>query len=73
MAFVFVAAVSIPVVITAVTVATAGPLWQGRYGLPFHIGVILLAGCRPRPEAATPPVGGPVDGCRVGSAWCWAR
>ncbi len=27
-------AVTIPVVITAVTVASAGPLWQGRYGLP---------------------------------------
>ena len=44
MTVVFVAAVTIPVVITAVTVASAGPLWQGRYGLPFHIGVILLAG-----------------------------
>jgi hypothetical protein len=41
---VLVVAVLVPVAVTASTIATAGPLWQGRYGLPFHIGVLLLAG-----------------------------
>ncbi|QWZ06375.1 hypothetical protein KRR39_12215 [Nocardioides panacis] len=37
-------AVLVPVAVTEATVGTGGPLWQGRYGLPFHIGVVLLAG-----------------------------
>ena len=37
-------AVLVPATVTASTISTGGPLWQGRYGLPFHIGVILLAG-----------------------------
>lgn len=37
-------AVAVPAVFTYTTIASASPLWQGRYGLPFHLGVTLLAG-----------------------------
>jgi hypothetical protein len=37
-------AVALPAVFTYRTIGYAGPIWQGRYGLPFHMGVALLAG-----------------------------
>ena len=40
----FAAAVGVPVVLSLCTVSSAGAIWQGRYGLPFHVGVALLAG-----------------------------
>jgi hypothetical protein len=36
--------VGIPAAFTHATISTASPLWQGRYGIPFHMGVTLLAG-----------------------------
>ena len=41
---VLVAAVVGPAVFTAHTIRYAGPIWQGRYGMPFHLGVTLLSG-----------------------------
>jgi hypothetical protein len=32
-----------PVVLTVLTIEATGPIWQGRYGLPYHLGVSLLA------------------------------
>lgn len=37
-------AVALPALFTYRTIAYSGPIWQGRYGLPFHMGVTLLAG-----------------------------
>ena len=34
----------VPFFVTFQTIVHSSPLWQGRYGLPFHIGVVLLAG-----------------------------
>lgn len=36
-------AVALPVALTTATYAQAGPIWQGRYGLPFAVGIPLLA------------------------------
>lgn len=44
MFFVAVAGLSLPVVITAMTIGDYGIAWQGRYGLPFTVGLFLLAG-----------------------------
>lgn len=41
---VLVAAVAGPCVFTVLTIRYSGPLWQGRYGFPFHAGVTLLCG-----------------------------
>jgi hypothetical protein len=37
-------ALAIPVALTLVTYASAGVIWQGRYGWPVSMGVLLLAG-----------------------------
>ncbi len=37
-------ALAVPVALTVPTIRTAGPIWQGRYGLPYHLGLTLLAG-----------------------------
>jgi len=37
-------AVALPTLFTYLTIDYSGPIWQGRYGLPFHMGVTLLAG-----------------------------
>jgi hypothetical protein len=51
-------AVLVPIGVTASTISVGGPLWQGRYGLPFHMGVVLLAGLalelRPHRHRLTP-------------------
>jgi hypothetical protein len=51
-------AVLVPVAVSASTISVGGPLWQGRYGLPFHMGVVLLAGLalelRPHRHRLTP-------------------
>jgi hypothetical protein len=39
-----VVSVAVPAAFTYATISTASPLWQGRYGIPFHMGVMLLAG-----------------------------
>ena len=39
-----VVAVGGPVTFSILTIGLSGPLWQGRYGLPFHMGLFLLAG-----------------------------
>ena len=44
MLLVLIAAVGIPVLVTVPTIREAGAIWQGRYGLPFHLGLTLLAG-----------------------------
>jgi hypothetical protein len=36
--------VALPVCITAVTVDANGAIWQGRYFLPFVVGILILAG-----------------------------
>lgn len=36
--------VLLPVALTALTMDTQGVIWQGRYGLPFAVGVPLVAG-----------------------------
>lgn len=38
-----VAALAVPLVLTAVTHAGRGTMWQGRYGLPFTVGLVVLA------------------------------
>ena len=37
-------ALTVPFAISVVTIGALGGVWQGRYGLPFHIGVALLTG-----------------------------
>lgn len=34
---------TVPLLLTALTYGQAGPIWQGRYGLPFMVGLPLLA------------------------------
>lgn len=34
----------LPIVITVLTRDTQGIIWQGRYGLPYGVGIVLLAG-----------------------------
>ncbi len=41
---VLVVAVAVPLALTIPTIRTAGAIWQGRYGLPYHLGLTLLAG-----------------------------
>jgi hypothetical protein len=36
--------IAIPTAITLVTYSQLGPVWQGRYGMPYMLGVALLAG-----------------------------
>jgi len=33
---------AVPLAITLATVSTSGPVWQGRYTLPFSVGLLLL-------------------------------
>jgi hypothetical protein len=35
--------VVVPFVLTVTTIRATGPIWQGRYGIPFHLGLMLLA------------------------------
>lgn len=35
---------AVPVALTLATITTTGPIWQGRYGAPYHVGLVLLAG-----------------------------
>ncbi len=37
-------ALAVPIVATLLTIETAGPVWQGRYGLPYAFGLVLVAG-----------------------------
>jgi hypothetical protein len=38
-----VASVVVPFALTVTTIRVSGPIWQGRYGIPFHLGLMLLA------------------------------
>lgn len=38
------ASLLVPYAFSVATIATAGTIWQGRYTLPFSVGVVLLAG-----------------------------
>lgn len=40
----FLVAILVPFTVTLVTFAGSGPFWQGRYGLPFVFGFLLLSG-----------------------------
>ena len=40
----FLVALAVPMLLSVLTIRTAGAIWQGRYGMPFHVGVALLAG-----------------------------
>jgi hypothetical protein len=40
----FVVSVAVPVVFTLTTVTVTGAIWQGRYELPYVVGLVLLAG-----------------------------
>lgn len=40
---VVVASLAIPLALTAATYAGRGAMWQGRYGLPFSLGIVLVA------------------------------
>lgn len=33
----------VPVFLTALTFRAVGPIWQGRYGAPYHVGLTMLA------------------------------
>jgi hypothetical protein len=37
-------ALAVPLVATVLTIEAAGPVWQGRYGLPYAFGLALVAG-----------------------------
>lgn len=37
-------AILVPFVLTLLTYESAGAIWQGRYGLPYSVGLVLLAG-----------------------------
>lgn len=37
-------ALLVPFVLTMTTVSSTGVIWQGRYGAPYHLGLVLLAG-----------------------------
>ncbi len=39
-----VVALAVPLVATVLTITAAGPVWQGRYGLPYAFGLALVAG-----------------------------
>jgi hypothetical protein len=48
-------ALTVPLVSTVLTIVVSGPVWQGRYGLPYAFGIALVAaaaldrgGTRPR-------------------------
>ena len=34
----------VPFVLTVPTIREAGPVWQGRYSIPLHVGALLVAG-----------------------------
>ncbi|MCZ4499611.1 MAG: hypothetical protein JWQ74_2164 [Marmoricola sp.] len=60
---------AVPAALTAISFHTIGAAWQGRYGVPFSIGVLVILGCaldqRPagrltRPFAVAVAVGMPV-------------
>jgi hypothetical protein len=38
-----VVSVFVPFFLTVTTIRVSGPIWQGRYGIPFHLGLMLLA------------------------------
>jgi hypothetical protein len=38
-----VVALAVPLVLTVLTIAVSGPVWQGRYGLPYAFGLALVA------------------------------
>jgi hypothetical protein len=38
------ATLAIPAAFTAATYASQGPIWQGRYGYPYSMGILLLCG-----------------------------
>ncbi|MEP7090778.1 MAG: DUF2142 domain-containing protein [Nocardioidaceae bacterium] len=62
MLLIVVLAVAVPVAVTIPTIRTAGAIWQGRYGLPYFLGLSLLAGLaldqgRPRDRRVVPVVG----------------
>ena len=44
MAITVLLALAVPVALTVPTIRITGPIWQGRYGLPYHLGLTLLAG-----------------------------
>ena len=47
----------LPAVITALTIAAQGNIWQGRYGLPYGVGFVLVAAwvvARRRPDRPPP-------------------
>jgi hypothetical protein len=55
LAAILVVVIVLPIALTAITYSGRGSMWQGRYGLPFSIGAILVAaavlddrGWRPR-------------------------
>ncbi len=37
-------ALGVPFLFTLTSITFSGPLWQGRYGAPYHLGLFLLAG-----------------------------
>jgi hypothetical protein len=43
-AFVVFASYAVPVTLTAISFSSTGLNWQGRYGMPFTVAVILLLG-----------------------------
>jgi hypothetical protein len=57
--------VAIPLAFTLATVQNVGDIWQGRYGLPYGVGVLLIAGVvlgRRHTELLAPKVVAPVIG-----------
>ena len=43
MAATAVVALAVPMIATVLTIEVASPVWQGRYGLPYTFGLVLLA------------------------------
>jgi hypothetical protein len=59
------ASIAVPVLFTATTYGTYGSIWQGRYGLPVSVGVIMLAAVA---LDAAPPQGQRVR-TALGAGW----
>jgi hypothetical protein len=49
-----------PLLLTAATYSGRGSIWQGRYGLPFSIGIVLVAAAVLDRQGWRPRLGGPL-------------
>lgn len=70
----FAATLALPVLLTVVTMGDRGVIWQGRYGLPYGVGFVLLAGViigsRERDSLAWGVTAPTMLACGIGIAAC---